>query len=91
MLVLLIVLVVALALIAVVVFMVSITRRRGAPGDAESPEVAGTYYGDAVPSDRHPTRDYIGEEPRDLKADPQAEAELWKEEREHYREKNEPS
>lgn len=91
MLVLLIVIVVALLLIALVVYMVSITRRRGAVGDDQSPEVAGTYYGEAVPSDRHPTRDYIGEEPQDLQPDPQAEAELWKEEREHYREKNEPS
>ncbi len=91
MLVLLIVIVAVLALIALVVFMVSIVHRRGAPGDDESPEVAGTYYGEAVPSDRHPTRDYIGEEPQDLKPDPEAEAELWKEERERYREKNEPS
>jgi len=91
MLVLLIVLVAVLALIALVVFVVDITRRRGAPGDEQSPEVAGTYYGEAVPSDRHPTRDYIGEEPQDLAPDPQAEAERWKEERERYREKNEPS
>jgi hypothetical protein len=38
---------------------------------------------------RLPTRDYIGEEPGDLAADPDAEAQHWAHERELYKQKNE--
>lgn len=40
---------------------------------------------------RLPTRDYIGEEPGDLAADPDAEAQRWAHERELYKQKNEDS
>ena len=89
--VLLIVLVVILALIALGVFIFSRVHSRNAPGDAESGESPGTYYGEAIPTDHHPTRDFIGEEPEDLQPDPEAEQEMWEAERERYREKNEPT
>jgi hypothetical protein len=89
---LLIALVAILAIVALIVFIVSRVREHGdAAGGAPTPEAPGTYYGEAPATSRHPTRDYIGEEAQDLTPDPQAETELWKEERERYREKNEPS
>ncbi len=44
---------------------------------------------DPDPEDRLPPRDYIGEEPRDLTPDPEADARRWQHERELYEEKNE--
>jgi hypothetical protein len=89
----LIVMIVVVVLLAIALFSLNSRRDHGdAAGEIETPEAPGSFYGEAPAPTRHPTSDFIGEEAQDLRApDPQAEEETWREERERYREKNDPS
>ena len=89
----LIVIILIVLFLAIVLFSLNARRDHGdAAGEIETSEAPGSFYGEAPPPTRGPTSDYIGEEEQDLRPpDPEAEDAAWREERERYREKNDPA
>jgi hypothetical protein len=89
----LIVIILIVVFLAIVLFSLNARRDRGdAAGEMETPEAPGSFYGEAPAPTRRPTSDFIGEEEQDLRPpDPEVEEQAWQQERERYREKNDPT